>query len=99
MPQELYHELIHRLSRLRQKQERVALVAGFGNGLAAVAIVALAAVVAELFGHFSIVGRTWLFFSTVALALGGLLGFVLPSLLTKIGVRARPTDDELAARI
>lgn len=99
MPQELYHELLTRLSRLRSKQERVALVAGFGNGLAAAAVVALLAIIAELFGHFSIGGRTWLFFVSLALALSALVGFALPSLLVKFGIRKRSSDDELAARI
>src|SRR5690348_13852423 len=99
MPQELYHELVARLARLRSKQERVALIAGLGNGVAAVVIVALAAILVEVFGHFSIAGRTWLFFSALAIAVAGLLTFVLPPLLTRLGFRAQPTDDELATRI
>src|SRR6266540_1959764 len=99
MPQELYHELVARLSHLRQKQERVALLSGLGTGLAAVVVVALAAILAEVFGHFTIAGRTWLFYSALVIALTGLFGFLLPPLLTKLGLRARPTDDELASRI
>lgn len=69
------------------------------NGLAAVVVVALIAIVAELFGHFSIVGRTWLFYSALALLFAGLFAFVVPPLLVRIGIRKRLTDDELASAV
>ncbi len=99
MPQELYTELLSRLSRLRKRRESVALWSGVANGLAAVVVVALIAIVAELFGHFSIPGRTWLFYSALAVLLAGFFGFVIPPLLVRIGLRARASDDELASAV
>ncbi len=74
-------------------------MSGVSNGLAAAMVVSLAAIVAEMLGHFSIEGRTWLFFSALALACGGLLGFILPPLLVRLGIRPRVTDDELATAV
>ena len=99
MPTELYHELLSRLSRLRKRREAVALWSGIANGLAAVVVVALVAIAAEWFGHFSIAGRTWLSYSALFLIAGGFFGFVLPPLLVRIGLRARASDDELASAI
>src|SRR5579872_3857134 len=99
MPTELYQELLSRLSRLRRRQESVALWSGVANGLAVVIIVALIAIVAELFGHFPIVGRTWLFYSALVILFAGFLGFVIPPLLVRIGIRERASDDELASAV
>src|SRR4051812_57347 len=95
MPQELYHELLSRLARLRRRRESVALWSGVSTGLTAAVVILIAALVAEMLGHFSIVGRTWLFWSALSLSLGSLLGFSLPSLLVRLGIRPRATDDEL----
>ncbi len=99
MPQELYHELIGRLSRLRERRESVALWSGIATGLATVVIVVLAAVVLEAFGHFSIAGRTWLFYSALLLATVGLLGFAVPPILIRLGLRSHDSDDTLAMEV
>jgi len=99
VPQELYNELLSRLSRLRRRRESVALWSGIANGLAAVVVVALIAIVAELLGHFSIVGRTWLFYSALAILLAGFFGFVIPPLLVRTGISKRVSDDELASAV
>ncbi|HZK75980.1 MAG TPA: hypothetical protein VFD13_03645, partial [Candidatus Kapabacteria bacterium] len=99
MPQELYNELLSRLSRLRKRRESVALWSGVANGLAAVVAVVLIAIVAELFGHFSIAGRTWLFCSALLMLLAGLFGFAIPPFLVRIGIRTRASDDELASAV
>ncbi len=62
-------------------------------------IVALAAIVMEMLGHFPIVGRTWLFWSALVLVVAGFFGFALSPMLVRFGFRNRATDDELAAKI
>jgi hypothetical protein len=99
MPQELYTELLSRLAALRRRRESVALGVGIASGLTVVVVVILAAIVMEMLGHFPIVGRTWLFWSALALALTGFIGFTLPVLLVRLGIRPRTTDDELASKI
>jgi len=64
-----------------------------------VVVVTLAAIVLEMFGHFPIVGRTWLFWSAFILSVVGFFGFLLPPLFVRFGIRPRSTDDELASKI
>ena len=99
MPQELYTELLSRLAALRRRRESVALAVGIASGLTVVVIVTLAAIVMEMLGHFPIVGRTWLFWSALMLAVAGFFGFALSPMLVRFGFRNRATDDELAAKI
>ena len=99
MPQELYQELVSRLARLRRRRESVALGVGLTSGLTAFVLVALIAIIAEMLGYFSIVGRTWLFWSALTVGLAGLFGFALPALLIRLGLRKRASDDELASAI
>ena len=99
MPQELYSELLARLASLRRKREHVALGAGVASGLVVVVLVILATIVTEMLGHFPIVGRTWLFWSALILGVGGFLAFTLPPLFTRLGIRTRATDDDLALQI
>ncbi len=99
MPQELYQELVSRLMRLRRRRESVALWSGVANGFAAALVIVLMAIAAEALGHFPIAGRTWIFYSTIILVIASLLGFILPPLLVRLGVRKQDTDDELASTI
>jgi len=99
VPQELYHELLSRLSQLRKRRESVALWSGVANGLTSAVVVALIAIVLELFGHFSIEGRTWLFYSSLVVLLTGFLGFIISPLLVRIGIRNRASDDDLASAV
>jgi hypothetical protein len=99
LPQELYHELIGRLARLRRRRESVALGVGVASGLTAVAVIMLGALVAEMLGHFSIPVRTWLFWTSFTLSLAAILAFVGPPLLVRLGIRKRATDDELAVAV
>ncbi|HEY3876645.1 MAG TPA: DUF4175 family protein [Candidatus Kapabacteria bacterium] len=99
MPQDLYNELLSRLASLRRRREHVALGAGLASGLAAACVVVLAAIVAEMLGHFPIVGRTWLFWSALVLSIAGFLSFALAPMLVRFGFRSRATDDELATKI
>ena len=62
-------------------------------------VIVLAAIVSEMLGHFSIEGRTWLFWSAFILSLGSLAGFCVPPLLVRLGIRVRATDDELASMV
>lgn len=62
-------------------------------------MIALAAIIAELVGHFSITGRTWLFWVALAGALASLIALSLGPILTRLGLRPRATDDELARTI
>ncbi|MDP4200419.1 MAG: hypothetical protein Q8922_07120 [Bacteroidota bacterium] len=91
--------MLSRLSRLRQRRESVALWSGIFNGLAAALLIALAAIIAELLGHFSIAGRTWLFGTGLPGAIAAILGFSLDPILTRVGLRPHATDDELAQTI
>ncbi len=99
LPQELYTELLSRLSALRRRRESVALGVGISSGMTSVVLVALVAIVLEMLGHFPIAGRTWIFCAAFALALTGFIGFTLPPLLVRLGIRPRSTDDELALKI
>lgn len=99
MPQELYSELISRLARLRRRRESVALWSGLASGLTAAVALVLIAIVAEMLGHFSIIGRTWLFWSTLVLAISGIVAFSITPLLVRFGIRKRATDDDLASAI
>jgi hypothetical protein len=96
LPQELYQELISRLARLRRRQESIVLWSGVFNGLTALTIVTLIAIVTEMLGHFPISGRTWMFWTALAVGVAGFLGFALPSLLVRLGIRPRTSDDALA---
>jgi hypothetical protein len=99
LAQELYTELLSRLAALRRRRESVALGVGIASGLTAVVLVVLTAIVAEMFGHFPIVGRTWIFWLAFMLAIVGFFGFIIPPLLIRLGFRSRTTDDELASKI
>ncbi len=99
MPQELYQELITRLSRLRRKRESVALWSGVWSSLAAIVVLATLAIAAEMLGHFDIPMRTWMFWSGITLAVAAILAFVGPPLLVRLGIRKRATDDELATAV
>jgi len=99
LPQEFYSELVSRLAQLRRRQEHAALASGFANGFTSVLVLALGAIAAEALGHFSIEGRTWLFWSALVLSIVAFLGFIIPPALVRIGIRGRASDDDLARRI
>ncbi len=99
MPQDLYNELLARLAALRRRRESVALGVGVASGLTVVVVMALLAIILEMLGHFPVVGRTWIFWSALILAVAGFFGCTLPSLLIRLGIRTRATDDELATKI
>jgi hypothetical protein len=99
LPQELYTELLRRLSRLRVKRESVALRAGLLNAATSVILLAVLAIVIEMLAHFGIPQRTFLFWSWASVSLILFAAFTLPPLLERLGVTARATDEELAAAI
>jgi hypothetical protein len=99
LPQDLYNELLTRLAALRQRRESVALGVGIASGLTEVMLVVLVAIVMEMLGHFPIVGRTWLFWSALVLAIAGFFDFIISPLFIRLGFRNRTTDDELASKI
>jgi hypothetical protein len=99
LPQDLYVELLTRLSSLRNKRESVELWAGVASGLTCVLLVALLALVIEAVLHLSITGRTILFWSSLALASGGLMGFIAAPLALRLGIRKRASYDELAKAV
>lgn len=99
MPQELYQELLERLSRLRRARERVAV--GIGASRAASIIIAtiLAALLIETVFHLSITGRTILFFSTIAVSLASLGLLAFPAVAEMFGFKRRLSDEALASKI
>ncbi len=99
MPQELYQELLERLSRLRRARERVAV--GIGASRAASIIIAsiLVALLIEATFHLSITGRTILFFTTIALSLASLGLLAFPAAAEMLGFKKRLSDEALASKI
>ncbi len=99
MPQELYQELLERLSRLRRARERVAV--GIGASRAASIIIAtiLLALLIEAVFHLSILGRTILFFSTVGISLASLGLLAFPAVAEMLGFKRRLSDEALASKI
>lgn len=96
MPQELYQELIERLHRLRRKREALRLETALFEGGAIVVLLVLAAVAAEAIGHFSIPGRTALFWLGLALSLGGFFWRAWRPLAEKFGWLPKASEEQLA---
>ncbi len=67
--------------------------------MASALVISLGAILAEMIGHLSIDGRTWLFWIAFLLSLGAIGGFAVPPLLVRLGIRPRATDDELASSV
>ncbi|MEP7234687.1 MAG: DUF4175 family protein, partial [Ignavibacteriota bacterium] len=99
MPQELYHELLDRLARLRQRRESLRLRSGLLQGTSIVLFAALLAVGTEAIFHLSILGRTILFSSAVGLGIAGFLRCSLSPILERVGLRPKVTDEYLAGAI
>ncbi len=99
MPQELYQELLDRLSRLRRRRESLRLRTGLLNGSSVFLIVALAAIGTEAIFHLSVLGRTILFFSALSIGVAGFLKFALGPILEALGLRPKVSDEYLAGAI
>jgi hypothetical protein len=99
MPQELYQELLDRLDRLRRRRESLRLRSGLLTSISLILLAGLLAISIEAIFHLSILGRTILFFSALALGLGAFLKFSLAPILEKFGLRPKVTDEYLADAI
>jgi hypothetical protein len=99
LPQELYQELLDRLSRLRARKESLSLQTALFSGLTAVILLAVLAVLVEAISHLTIPGRTIAFWSWLGLSLGALVGFLAEPLLIRFGLKRRSTDDDLARAV
>src|SRR5579864_5901455 len=99
MPQELYQELLDRLARLRRRRESLRLKNGLLTFASLVLAVSLLAICCEAIFHLPIIGRTILFFSTIAAAIGIFTKYALLPVLESLGLRPKVTDEYLAGAI
>src|SRR5437763_6580788 len=99
MPQELYQELLDRLSRLRRRRESLRLRSGLLTGTSLFLLVALLAVLTEAIFHLPILGRTILFFAALGLGAGAFLKYALAPILESFRIRAKVSDEYLAGAI
>ena len=99
MPQELYQELLDRLSRLRKRRESLRLRSGLLTGFSCALIVSLLAISIEAIFHLPILGRTILFFAALGIGIGAFLKFSLAPILETLGLRPKVSDEYLTQAI
>ncbi len=99
MPQELYQELISRLSELRRRRERVAVGIGISRSVTMILLIAIIAIGVESIFHLSIIGRTILFSVSALLAIASLLLLSFAPVAEYMGIRQRASNETLASLI